>query len=57
MSSIVLRYVIGGTAGILVGLAVYKFIGCRTGACPLTGNPYIAAVLWGIMGLVVASGR
>lgn len=57
MSSMVLRLVIGGTAGVLLGLAVYKFIGCRSGACPLTGNPYVAATLWGIMGLVIASGR
>jgi hypothetical protein len=57
MSSVILRLVIGGAAGVLFGLAVYKFIGCRTGACPLAGNPYIAAVLWGIMGLVLASGR
>jgi hypothetical protein len=57
MTSTLLRLIIGGSAGVLIGLAMYKFIGCRTGACPLTGNPYVAATLWGILGLIFASGR
>ena len=56
-SSMIIRMVVGGVAGVLFGLAVYKFIGCRTGTCPLTGNPYIASVLWGIVGLAMAAGK
>ena len=55
--NITVRLIIGGVAGALVGLAVYKFIGCRTGTCPLTGNPYIAMVLWGLIGMMVAAGK
>lgn len=51
------RLILGGVGGALVGLAMYKFVGCRTGACPLTGNPYIAAVIWAVMGILVAAGR
>lgn len=40
----ILGIVIGGA----LGFAYYKFIGCRTGACPLTGNPYIST-FWGAL--------
>ncbi len=52
-----LRLVIGGAVGALIGLAAWKFIGCRTGACPLTANPYMAMAIWGLMGLLIAGGR
>jgi hypothetical protein len=56
MSSIA-RVVIGAVVGGGVGLLMYRFVGCRTGACPLTANPYVAAVLWGLMGAMVAAGK
>jgi hypothetical protein len=55
--STVLRSVLGGVGGALIGLAMYKFVGCRTGACPLTGNPFIAAFIWGLLGVLIAAGR
>ena len=57
MSSFLVRLLVGAGAGIVFGLAVYRFIGCRSGACPLTGNPWVAAVWWGVVGLVIAWGR
>jgi len=49
-----LRMIFGGVAGALVGFAMYWFIGCKTGACPLTGNPYISMLIWGGMGAMFA---
>ena len=43
--NVALRAVIGGLVGAGIGLAMYKFVGCRTGACPLTANPYVAMFL------------
>lgn len=57
MKMMVIRIVVGGATGALVGLAAYKFIGCRTGTCPLTANPYIAMTLWGLIGVMMALGR
>jgi hypothetical protein len=41
-------------AGILAGAGVGFVIGyfgrCRSGACPLTSNPYISAVIGGLIG-------
>lgn len=56
MNSIV-RIVIGAVIGAAIGFAMYKFVGCRTGACPLTGNPYVAMTIWGIAGALMGAGK
>ena len=53
----IVRVIIGGLIGAGIGFAMYKFVGCRTGACPLTGNPFIAMLLWGLMGALVGAGK
>ena len=55
--NVVLKIVIGAVIGAGVGFAMYRFVGCRSGACPLTGNPYVAMVIWGLMGALIAGGR
>lgn len=46
----IIAVVIGGLAGFLY----YKFIGCRSGVCPLTSNPYISIVWGALLGLVIS---
>jgi hypothetical protein len=53
----IVRLVIGGVIGAGIGFAMYKFVGCRTGACPLTGNPFIAMFIWGMMGAFLGAGK
>ncbi len=53
--NMVLRIGIGAVAGALVGLAIYKFIGCRTGACPIAANPYLSALVYGVIGALTAA--
>ena len=36
-----LKPVLFTAGGALVGLAYYYFVGCPTGDCPLTSNPFI----------------
>jgi hypothetical protein len=43
-----------GAAG---GYAYYHFIGCASGTCPITSNPYISTGYGALMGFVLASGR
>jgi hypothetical protein len=45
---ITLRLIIGLVAGGLLGFAYYYFIGCSSGTCPITSNPYKATV-WGMV--------
>jgi uncharacterized membrane protein len=51
MIKIVASVLIGG----LIGFAYYKFVGCRTGACMITSNPYISTIYGAVMGGLIAS--
>jgi hypothetical protein len=42
---------IGGAGGFLY----YKFVGCKTGACPLTGNPWISTLYGALIGWLTVS--
>lgn len=51
-----IRMFMGGLTGALVGFGIYKFVGCKSGACPLSGNPWTATILWALLGAMVAAG-
>ncbi len=51
------KAVIGAVVGAAVGYAMYRFVGCKSGTCPLTANPWVAMVIWGLMGLMLTSGK
>ncbi len=46
----ILFTVIGATGGFLY----YYYIGCASGHCPITGNPYISTVYGGVLGFLFA---
>jgi hypothetical protein len=48
-----LAYVAGGA---VFGFAYHKIIGCRSGACPITANPYISTLYGALMGFFVGGG-
>lgn len=50
-----LKIVIGVFAGALVGYMYYRLIGCRSGGCVITGNPYISTLYWALLGGLVAN--
>lgn len=52
-NEMIMRYVpvAVGAAG---GYAYYRFIGCKTGACPLTANPWISTLYGALLGLLIA---
>jgi hypothetical protein len=49
-AKIALFVIIGG----LGGFAYYYFIGCQTGACPITANPYISTSYGMLIGLLIS---
>lgn len=55
--SIIWRGVLGALVGAAIGFAMYRFVGCRTGACPLTANPFVAMAIWGAIGAMLALGK
>jgi len=46
----IIATIIGGA----LGFVYYKFIGCRSGACPLTGNPYISSIWGALIGFIIS---
>jgi hypothetical protein len=46
-----LGLLIGGTGGFLY----YYFIGCASGSCPITGNPYVSTIWGGLFGFALVS--
>lgn len=49
MTKIAIGVLIGGA----LGFANYKFIGCATGTCPLSSNPWIATIFGMMLGGLV----
>jgi len=43
----------GILGGALLGFAYYFFIGCRSGSCPISGNPIISTIYGGVVGALV----
>ena len=39
-------------AGASLGFAYYSFIGCYSGTCPITSNPYISTAYGALIGLI-----
>lgn len=51
-----LRIVLYIVAGAAVGFGYQRFVGCRTGACVITSNPYISTLYGALMGFLLSGG-
>ena len=53
-----LKYIIAIVIGGGLGFLYYKFVGCPSGACPITSNPYTSTLYGAVLGaLFVGIGR
>ncbi|MGD2245061.1 MAG: DUF6132 family protein [Candidatus Aminicenantes bacterium] len=50
-----LKIVIGVVLGAVFGFFFYRFIGCKSGTCMITGNPFISTIYWALLGGLVAN--
>ncbi|HUI08202.1 MAG TPA: DUF6132 family protein [Verrucomicrobiae bacterium] len=48
------NYIIGGVVGGVLGFGYYKLVGCATGTCPLTSNPWISTLFGMFIGGLIA---
>lgn len=44
---------IGIAVGLLGGYLYYYFIGCNSGTCPITSNPWISTLYGGLIGYLL----
>jgi len=50
-----IRIALGVILGGMIGFLYYRFVGCKTGACVIAGNPYISTLYWAVLGGIVAN--
>lgn len=43
----------GSITGAIGGYLYYYFIGCSSGTCPITSNPYISIIYGAVMGYLI----
>lgn len=48
------KHLIGGVVGLIGGFLYYRFVGCSTGSCPITSNPWLSLLWGGVMGYLLA---
>ena len=46
--------VLFGLFGAVAGFAYHRLVGCRTGACPITANPWISTAYGAFVGALFA---
>ena len=51
----ILKLILGVAIGGGLGFAYYKLIGCSTGSCPLTSNPWISSIYGAVLGALIAT--
>ncbi|MEW6060494.1 MAG: DUF6132 family protein [Bacteroidota bacterium] len=45
-----------GVVGAVAGYAYYYYIGCLSGTCPITSNPYISTLYGAVIGALLVNG-
>jgi hypothetical protein len=53
----VYRTSFGAIAGGILGFFYWRYIGCSTGSCPLTSNPYQSVLLFGFLGGILVKDK
>lgn len=52
----IVRLIGGAVVGGILGYGSYRFIGCSSGACPITSNPWSSTIMGMIFGVLISRG-
>ena len=47
-----IKAILGIIVGAAAGFGLYKLVGCSTGACPLTANPWVSTLYGALLGFL-----
>ncbi len=50
----IIKRILPVIAGAMLGYGYYYFIGCTSGTCPITSNPFISTAYGAFLGLIFA---
>jgi hypothetical protein len=42
--------------GAALGFGYYRLVGCSSGACPITSNPYVSTLYGALLGYLIGTG-
>lgn len=51
-----LRFALFIVGGAVLGYSYYRFVGCRTGTCPISSNPFVSTIYGAFMGFLMSGG-
>lgn len=51
-----MQIVLGVVVGAGLGYGYHRLIGCATGSCPITANPWSSTIYGALVGFLVAGG-
>lgn len=52
-----LWWIVGALSGMLAGFLYWRFVGCSSGSCPITSNPYMSMFWFGLIGLLLVPSK
>ena len=54
MNQIIYKRVLPILAGALLGFVYYYYVGCNSGSCAISSNPYISTAYGGLIGFLLS---
>ena len=48
-----IKMIVFVAVGAIGGFSYYYFVGCKSGSCPITGNPYISTAYGALFGVIL----
>jgi len=54
LNQITLKMVLSVIAGGALGYGYYRFIGCKSGTCPIVQNPFLSILYGAVLGYIFA---
>jgi hypothetical protein len=52
--SFFIKRILPVAVGSILGYAYYFFVGCRTGSCPISSNPFVSTIYGAVLGGIVS---